>query len=138
MIRSVVKGTVIGFTGLVLLALTGTGTLIYLKTGDQYYSEENLAACKHYTVEQAKQTVLSAWLRQPNDWQNWHEAAEVARQKGIRFIDAEISGPAEQWLVPFYAERVTGRKQYGMLDCGKLTVEFASEWYTEQRDDSGH
>jgi len=35
--------------GGVLLALGGVGTLVYLKTGDQYYSVSNLEECKNYT-----------------------------------------------------------------------------------------
>jgi len=123
----VVKGSALVLAGGVLLALGGVGTLVYLKTGDQYYSVSNLEECKNYTHDQAKEAVLSARLKQPNGWKNWGDASEVANQNGIRFIDSEIKGPGKIWLVPFYEEKAPDKKQFGMLDCGTLTVEFASE-----------
>jgi len=123
----VVKGIALVLAGGVLLALGGVGTLLYLKTGDQYYSVSNLEECKNYTNDQAKEAVLSARLKQANGWKNWADASAVASQNGIRFVDSEIKGPDKIWLVPFYDEKVPDKKQFGMLDCGTLTVEFASE-----------
>jgi hypothetical protein len=122
-----VKGIALAVAGGVLLALGGVGTLVYLKTGDQYYSVSNLEECKKYTNDQAKEAVLSARLKQPNGWKSWGDASKVANQNGIRFIDNEIKGPDKIWLIPFYDEKIPDKKQFGMLDCGTLTVEFASE-----------
>jgi hypothetical protein len=122
-----VKGIALAVSGGVLLALGGVGTLVYLKTGDQYYSVSNLEECKNYTNDQAKEAVLSARLKQPNGWKSWEDASKVANQNGIRFIDNEIKGPDKIWLIPFYDEKIPDKKQFGMLDCGTLTVEFASE-----------
>jgi len=66
-------------------------------------------------------------LKQPNAWETWSEASEVANKNGIRFVDSEIQGPDKIWLVPFYEAKAPDKKQFGMLDCGTLTVEFASE-----------
>lgn len=122
-----VKGIALVLACGVLLALGGVGTLVYLKTGEQYYSVSNIEECKNYTHDQAKEAVLSARLKQPNGWKNWGEASEVASQSGIRFIDNEIKGPDKLWLIPFYDKKSPDLKQFGMLDCGTLTVEFASE-----------
>lgn len=122
-----VKGIALVLAGGVLLALGGVGTLLYLKTGDQYYSVSNMEECKNYTNEQAKEAVLSARLKQPNGWKSWGDASAVASQNGIRFVDSEIKGPDKIWLVPFYDKKAPDKKQFGMLDCGTLTVEFASE-----------
>lgn len=121
------KGIALVLAGGVLLALGGVGTLLYLKTGDQYYSVSNMEECKNYTNEQAKEAVLSARLKQPNGWKSWGDASAVASQNGIRFVDSEIKGPDKIWLVPFYDKKAPDKKQFGMLDCGTLTVEFASE-----------
>lgn len=122
-----VKGIALVLAGGVLLALGGVGTLLYLKTGDQYYSVSNMEECKNYTNDQAKEAVLSARLKQPNGWKSWGDASVVASQNGIRFVDSEIKGPDKIWLVPFYDKKAPDKKQFGMLDCGTLTVEFASE-----------
>ena len=127
MAGKVVKGIALVLAGGVLLALGGIVTLIYLKTGDQYYSVSNLEECKNYTNDQAKEAVLSARLKQPNGWKSWADALAVASQNGIRFVDSEIKGPDKIWLVPFYDKKVPDKKQFGMLDCGTLTVECASE-----------
>jgi len=121
------KGIALVLAGGVLLALGGVGTLLYLKTGDQYYSVSNMEECKNYTNEQAKEAVLSTRLKQPNGWKSWGDASAVASQNGIRFVDSEIKGPDKIWLVPFYDKKAPDKKQFGMLDCGTLTVEFASE-----------
>lgn len=122
-----VKGIALVLAGGILFVLGGVGTLVYLRNGDQYYSVSNLEECKKYTNDQAKEAVLSARLKQPNAWKNWSEASEVANKNGIRFVDSEIQGPDKIWLVPFYEAKAPDKKQFGMLDCGTLTVEFASE-----------
>lgn len=66
-----VKGVALVLTGGVLLLLGGVGTLVYLKTGDQYYSVSNPEECKNYTHDQAKEAVLSARLKQSNGWKSW-------------------------------------------------------------------
>lgn len=111
----------------VLLGLSFISTLIYLKTGQQYYDVNNVEACSHYTPAQAKERVLRAYLRQANTRNGQREAVKTAHQQGIRFVDNEIQGPGDHWLVPFYDEKKLDKKQFGMLNCGTLLVEFASE-----------
>lgn len=127
MVGKIVKVAIAAVVAVALLIVGGIGTLIYLRTGQQYYDPKNLEACTHYTNEQAKEAVLTAWLKHWGGFKSWEEAQQAATEHGVSFIDSEIQGPAKLWLVPFTSTDKPGKKQFGMLDCGTLTVEFASE-----------
>lgn len=127
MLVKLVKIIFASVVAIALLVLVGICILIYLRTGHQYYDPKNLESCTHYTNGQAKEVVLTAWLKHWGGFKSWEEAQKAAADHGVSFIDSEIQGPAKLWLIPFTTTNKPGKKQFGMLDCGTLTVEFASE-----------
>lgn len=100
---------------------------IYIRTGAYAYSDENLAECVAYTPEQAKMRVLQAVLHKENNWSDWPSAQRAANEAGIGFVDWDLHKGDDSWFVPFYDNRYPDKEQFGMLDCGTLIVEFASD-----------
>lgn len=114
---------------LIILAIMASVVLlfIYIRTGTYAYSDENLAECVAYTPEQAKMRVLQAVLHKENNWIDWPSAQRAANKAGIGFVDWDLRKGVDSWFVPFYDNRYPDKEQFGMLDCGTLIVEFASE-----------
>ncbi|MFK8259295.1 hypothetical protein ACFL9S_16120 [Erwinia sp. AnSW2-5] len=110
-----------------IIVTAGIALLAYLRTGAYLYSDKNVEECVAYTPEQAKMRVLQYILRDDNGWKDWQSALVSANNAGVNFVDCDINNQGRFWLVPFYENRKPETLNFGMLDCGTLVVEFASE-----------
>lgn len=112
---------------MLLIVTAGVALLAYLRTGAYLYSDKNVGQCVAYTPEQAKMRVLQYILHNDNGWENWQSALAAANNSGVHFVDADVKKQGKSWFIPFYKNREPETLHFGMLDCGTLIVEFASE-----------
>nr|WP_241389567.1 hypothetical protein [Serratia proteamaculans]ULG13599.1 hypothetical protein 1Ap1_00106 [Serratia proteamaculans]ULG13712.1 hypothetical protein 4p_00016 [Serratia proteamaculans]ULG15163.1 hypothetical protein 163p1_00008 [Serratia proteamaculans]ULG16399.1 hypothetical protein 1129p_00036 [Serratia proteamaculans]ULG19471.1 hypothetical protein SpFp1_00100 [Serratia proteamaculans] len=116
---------------LVIMVLVIAGVIFsvaYYRIGAFDQSSQNLATCQGYSNQEAKNKVLDVYLKNNTTNKETGYSRKLSDRKGIKFDDATIQKTNNNWLIPFSVVKEGETiKQFGIIDCGTLQVEFSTD-----------
>jgi hypothetical protein len=113
---------------MVLIIVGVIFSVAYYRIGGFEKSPQNLATCQGYSNQEAKNKVLDIYLENNTTNKETGYSRQLSDRKGIKFDDATIQKTNNNWLIPFsVVEEGETLKQFGIIDCETLQVEFSTD-----------
>jgi len=127
-IKKTVLYTLLALFAVVSFIIVFIFIIAFYRVGEFDKSPENLMTCQSYSYQEAKKTVLAAYLKKGITSNYPEHAKQLENDNGIKFDDGNIQKSLNNWLIPFSTiSEGKPEKRFGIIDCETLHVEFSTD-----------